>query len=162
MSEIARLVARRSASAWDLVLLNRASIFEHYVDAAVVTALLLDLADSGASDLARSEKMRPAAGLQVNVSNFQQSHFSGVSRWFDLHRPYEFGLSVQLLVGDPARSHGMILFDQAIQIVLEALLVRYFLHVEVEATAFARDVAAGDPEREHGAEKVQTGVCMRM
>ena len=79
-------------------------LLEVHVDAPVVPALLLDLADSHPSDLPGVRDMRPAAGLKVDVPAYpEHAHPSGPARRCDRHGPYEVRVRVEFGLVDPKR-----------------------------------------------------------
>src|SRR6266404_2777280 len=129
------------------------------VDAAVLLALALDLADLDQADLAGPRDMRAAAGLQVDAFDLEQPDPSLAGRRLHRHGADQLGPRRQLLVGDPARPHRMILGDEAIDAGGDLLAVELAVgQVEIQPTLAVADLAAGDVAGHHGGQEVQAGV----
>src|ERR1044071_6047784 len=77
------------------------------IDAAILPALVLDLADHHPADLGGVADMRAAAGLQIGAAiragDVDDPHPPGAGGRLDRHRTHQLGLRVQLRFADPAR-----------------------------------------------------------
>src|SRR5512147_3114683 len=108
------------------------TVREGEIDAAVLLALVLDLADQDGSDLAGARDMRPAAGLEVHAFDLEQTHLAMAAGRLDRHGADQLRLGGELLVGDPARPDRMVLGDQLVERGLDRGAVRRFWQIEVE------------------------------
>ena len=125
-------------------------------DAAVLLALLLDVGDRDAADLAGAAHMRAAAGLQVDAVDLDEPHAAGAARRLDGHGLDEVGIGVELLVGDPALATGRVAGDQLVELLRELALVEPgFGNVEVEPAVAVADGAARHRIGQHDAEQMQ-------
>src|SRR4051794_40907720 len=114
--------------------------------AAVLLALLLDVGDEDAADLARAPHMRAAAGLEVDALDLDQAHAARAARRLDRHGLDEVRVGVELLVRDPACGHRRVAEDELVQLLRQLDLVEPgFWDVEVEAP-----VAIADGPARHG------------
>src|SRR5947208_16171053 len=79
------------------------------IDAAVLPALVLDLADRDRADLGGVPDMRAAAGLKIGAASragdVDDPYPPGAGGWLDRHRAHQLGPRGQLGILDPARRH---------------------------------------------------------
>src|SRR5437016_3933402 len=78
---------------------------ERDVDAAILPALVLDLADDHRPNLGGVADVGAAARLQIDAGDLHQADAAGTGGWLHRHRAHQLGPRAQLLVGDPARRH---------------------------------------------------------
>ena len=101
--------------------------------------------DFDRADLAGARHMGAAAGLQIDALDLEQAHAPVPDRRLHRHGAHQLRLRRQLLVGDPARPHRMILADQAVELGRDMRLVeRGIRQVEIEPALAVADLAAGD------------------
>src|SRR5690242_2449072 len=123
-------------------------------DAPRPRALLLDLRDLQAPDLAGIGDVGAAAGLQVHAVDLEEADAPHAARRLDRHRAHELRLGVELRVRDPDRPDVVRLVDQAGELALEVLPVEGIDHVEIEPRVAGGDRAAVRLVRHDRAEEV--------
>src|SRR5215208_4883662 len=139
--------------------LRRRGLDQRDPHAAVLLALLLDVGDGDAADLAGAADMGAAAGLEVDALDLDEAHAAGAARRLHRHGLDEGGVGVELRVGDPALADGGVAGDERVQLLGQVGLVEPGLgNVEVEPAVALADGAAGDREGQHDAQEMERGV----
>src|SRR3954447_9416793 len=100
---------------------------------AVLLALLLDVGDGDAANLAGAADMGAAAGLEVDALDLDEAHAAGAARRLHRHGLDERRVGVELLVVDPALGDGRGAGDERVELLGKLGLVEPGLRdVEVE------------------------------
>src|SRR5215211_3871625 len=116
--------------------LRRRGLDQRDPHAAVLLALLLDIGDGDAADLAGAADMRAAAGLEVDALDLDEG-----------------GVRVELRVGDPALADGRVASDERVELLGQLGLVEPgFGNVEIEPAVALADGATGDRVGQHDAQ----------
>src|SRR3546814_13739204 len=87
---------------------------EQDVDAPVLAALVLDLADTHAAYLAGAMHVGAAAGLQIDPCDIEQAHAPAARGRLHRTGAPQPRLRCQLGIADPARPHRMVLGEEAV------------------------------------------------
>src|SRR5215216_5797362 len=139
--------------------LRRRGLDQRDPHAAVLLALLLDIGDGDAADLAGAADMRAAAGLEVDALDLDEAHAAGAARRLHRHGLDEGGVGVELRVGDPTLADRRVAFDERVELLGQLGLVEPGLrNVEVEPAVAVADGAAGDRVGQYDAQEVERGV----
>jgi hypothetical protein len=135
---------------------------EAQAEPAVGAPLLLNLGDVDLADLLRFADMGAATGLGIDRAILADGHDTDTARSArrpDVGRLHETRIGVELLVGDPAREHLVIVGDEPGERLRDLVLVGVGLrHIEVETALVLADRRAGDRERADDGQEMERGV----
>src|SRR5271166_147459 len=127
--------------------------------APIDSALLFNLCDGHAADLARPGDMGPAARLEVEALDRDEADFAGPHRRLHRHRFHKPRIGLELLVRDPAAADRDVARDDLVEPPLDIGLVEGgFARVEIEPPLAVADRAARDRVGQDDSEKMQRGV----
>ena len=103
--------------------------------------------------------MGAAAGLQVEVGDFDQPHPAGAHRRLHRHGLDQAGIGGELVVADPAAGDGRVGRDHLVHSCGDRVLVEAgFRDVEIEPALALADRAAGHRIGQHRRQQMQRGV----
>ncbi len=121
-------------------------------------AFFLHFTDAHISHFAGRLQVRPAAGLEIDIGDFQEAYFASPARWLHGHCAYQFRLRGKFLIRDPAATDGVVGINQIFHRSGDLFFIHAFFHIEVETALEGGNIPAGDAIFKHRPEQMQRRV----